>query len=139
MIFSKFSKRFLTTILVLPISFFFIFYSQQLFLFFLFIIFIIASYEWFKLSSNNNFFFTFFLGFLFLIFSLCSTYYLRSLNDESIILWILLICIFSDIGGYFVGNLVGGIKLTKFSPNKTVSGSIGSFFFFINFFSRFFR
>ena len=42
---------------------------------------------------------------------------------------ILLICIFSDIGGYVIGKSVGGKKLTKISPNKTVSGSLGSFVF----------
>ena len=44
-----------------------------------------------------------------------------------IIIFILLICIFSDIGGYVVGKSVGGKKLTKISQNKTISGSIGSF------------
>ena len=44
-------------------------------------------------------------------------------------IFILLICIFSDIGGYVVGKSVGGKKLTKISPNKTISGSVGSFLF----------
>ena len=34
----------------------------------------------------------------------------------------------SDIGGYVFGNLIKGPKLTKVSPNKTISGSIGSLF-----------
>ncbi len=38
-----------------------------------------------------------------------------------------MICIFSDIGGYVFGKTFGGKKLTKISPNKTISGSIGSF------------
>ena len=38
-----------------------------------------------------------------------------------------MICVFSDIGGYIFGKIFGGKKLTKISPNKTVSGSIGSF------------
>ena len=45
------------------------------------------------------------------------------------LLFIILICIFSDTGGYVVGNLIGGKKLTKISPKKTISGSIGSFIF----------
>jgi phosphatidate cytidylyltransferase len=45
------------------------------------------------------------------------------------ILYILLVCIFSDIGGYVVGKTIGGKKLTKISPNKTISGSLGSFCF----------
>ena len=46
-------------------------------------------------------------------------------------LFILSICFFSDIGGYIIGKLIGGKKLTKISPNKTISGSIGSFSFSI--------
>ena len=38
-----------------------------------------------------------------------------------------MICVFSDVGGYVFGKTFGGKKLTKISPNKTVSGSIGSF------------
>jgi len=38
-----------------------------------------------------------------------------------------LICIFSDIGGFVFGKIFKGKKLTKISPNKTISGSIGSF------------
>ena len=47
------------------------------------------------------------------------------------IIYILLICIFSDIGGYVIGKTIGGKKLTKISPKKTISGSIGSFCFSI--------
>ncbi len=46
-------------------------------------------------------------------------------------LFILSICFFSDIGGYVIGKLIGGKKLSKISPNKTISGSIGSFLFSI--------
>ena len=46
-------------------------------------------------------------------------------------LYILSICICSDIGGYIIGKSVGGKKLTKISPNKTISGSFGSFCFSI--------
>jgi len=37
------------------------------------------------------------------------------------------ICICSDIGGLFFGKTFKGRKLTRISPNKTISGSIGSF------------
>jgi len=47
------------------------------------------------------------------------------------IIFILLICIFSDIGGYIIGKTIGGKTLTKISPKKTISGSIGSFCFSI--------
>ena len=39
------------------------------------------------------------------------------------------IAVASDIGGLIVGNLIKGKKLTKISPKKTISGSIGSFLF----------
>ena len=36
---------------------------------------------------------------------------------------------FTDIGGYVIGKTLGGKKLSKISPNKTISGTIGSFIF----------
>ena len=53
----------------------------------------------------------------------------RFINKTKPFIFVLLICIFSDIGGYVIGKSIGGIKLTKISPNKTISGSIGSFIF----------
>ena len=47
--------------------------------------------------------------------------------DKYFFLTILMICVFSDVGGYVFGKTFGGKKLTKISPNKTISGSIGSF------------
>ena len=46
-------------------------------------------------------------------------------------LYVLSICFLSDIGGYSIGKLIGGKKLTKISPNKTISGTFGSFLFSI--------
>ncbi len=43
------------------------------------------------------------------------------------ILYLFLICICSDIGGFSFGKFFKGKKLTKLSPNKTISGAIGSF------------
>ena len=42
-------------------------------------------------------------------------------------LYLFSICICSDIGGLIFGKIFKGKKLTKISPNKTISGSIGSF------------
>ena len=50
--------------------------------------------------------------------------------DQKIhIFFILLIAIFSDIGGLVVGKTFKGKKLTTISPNKTISGSFGSLVF----------
>ena len=61
-------------------------------------------------------------------------------NNKLIILFLLVVCISTDVGGYIFGNLIGGKKLTKISPNKTYAGAIGSlvlslilgYLFFIN-------
>ena len=45
------------------------------------------------------------------------------------LLYTMLVAILSDIGGLVVGKIFKGKKLTKISPKKTVSGSIGSFIF----------
>jgi|TARA_B110000037_G_scaffold169906_1_gene192565 phosphatidate cytidylyltransferase len=41
----------------------------------------------------------------------------------------ILVTMLSDIGGFVIGKNFKGKKLTKISPNKTISGSIGSFIF----------
>ena len=48
-------------------------------------------------------------------------------NFKISILYLFLVCIFSDVGGLVFGKIFKGKKLTKISPNKTISGSIGSF------------
>jgi phosphatidate cytidylyltransferase len=45
------------------------------------------------------------------------------------IIYSLLVSILSDIGGIVIGKTLKGKKLTKISPNKTVSGSLGAFIF----------
>ena len=45
------------------------------------------------------------------------------------VLYSILVAILSDIGGLAFGKFFKGKKLTKISPNKTISGSIGSFIF----------
>ena len=58
-----------------------------------------------------------------------SAYTIKTTGGSETVLFLLLVCIFSDIGGYVIGKMIGGKKLTKISPNKTISGSIGSFLF----------
>ena len=48
-------------------------------------------------------------------------------NFKIHMIYLFLICICSDVGGYIFGKTFKGKKLTKISPNKTVSGSVGSF------------
>ena len=57
--------------------------------------------------------------------------YVKSIKPEFqiFIIYSLLVSITSDIGGFTFGKFFKGMKLTKISPNKTIAGSIGSFFF----------
>ena len=66
--------------------------------------------------------------FFYLLLFIYSAYFVYEIGLLNIII-ILSICIFSDIGGYVVGKTIGGKKLIKTSPNKTISGTIGSFLF----------
>ena len=61
-------------------------------------------------------------------FNIWITSFILALNIYDFI-FVLAICIFSDVGGYIVGKSIKGPKLTKISPNKTISGSIGSILF----------
>ena len=45
------------------------------------------------------------------------------------LIYSLLISIMSDVGGLVIGKIFKGKKLSKISPNKTMSGSLGSFIF----------
>tara|TARA_A100001011_G_C14182217_1_gene787382 strand:+ start:490 stop:1005 length:516 start_codon:yes stop_codon:yes gene_type:complete len=86
-----------------------------------------------KIIYKNNNYKIFFsnLIFIFFIFNFSSIFLILSfsLKLKIILFYIILICIFSDIGGIIIGKFFKGKKLTKISPNKTISGSIGSVLF----------
>ncbi len=75
----------------------------------------------YKISIN-------FISFIYLImFSAVVFLGFSQENFKLNMLFLFCICIFSDIGGLLFGKFFKGKKLTKISPNKTISGSIGSF------------
>ena len=130
---NEFIIRIISTVIILPLVLFFIIKGSFFFLLFLILIFFIASYEWYMMSNKKKYQIP---GYLFLICSFYSAYSLR--NDfggdkESLLtfLFILTICILTDIGGYLFGKIFKGPKLTKLSPNKTFSGMIGGYSFSI--------
>ena len=133
-------KRILTSIIIIPISLFFIIKGSVFFILFLVILFFIASLEWMKIVKKIEFKL---LGIFFLFFSFYSVYFIRD-SDISIFFLVFLICIATDIGGYVFGKIFKGPKITKISPNKTYSGMIGGFllsivlsYFFIEKYSSF--
>ena len=118
-------KRILSSLVILPLSLFFIIQDSILFLFFLFVVFFVTIYEWYQMTKSKSYLN---YGIIFLLISFYSAYMLRNYeNGLTIFLLIILICISTDIGGYLFGKLFKGPKLTKISPNKTYSGVVGSF------------
>ncbi len=123
----EFEKRVYSPLIIIPISLFFVIQGSVFFVFFLSLFLIAASLEWLKMSKKNLQ--LKFLGSFFLFFSFYSTFYIRENSGLDFFILIVLICIFTDIGGYVFGNLFKGPKLTKISPNKTYSGVVGGFLF----------
>ena len=71
-----------------------------------------------------------FLSIIYITFIVIKLWTIFTGNNDTNKLYIyiiFLICIFSDIGGFIFGKTFRGKKLTKISPNKTISGMIGSF------------
>ena len=116
-------KRILTSIFVIPLFLFFIFKGSIYFIFFLIILYLISSYEWIKIARNIIFKL---IGLIFLLQSFYFVYLFRVENFNTF-LFVIVICISTDLGGYFFGKFIKGPKLTKISPNKTYSGLIGGF------------
>ena len=123
MINKELQKRILSSILLIPITIFFIFQGSVFFAFFLCIFFLASSYEWIKMNKKNSYKF---FGILYLLFTSYLTYLLNDNFFFQFIL-VLIICIFTDIGGYIFGRTFKGPKLTKISPKKTYAGLIGSY------------
>jgi phosphatidate cytidylyltransferase len=127
-------KRIFTSIVLIAIVLNCLFISSITWLILLSIASLISLYEFFfiikKVCKNILLAITIFtLSAFYLLFFINSALNIHKTNGEFFVLFILLIIIFSDIGGYVVGKFIGGVKLTKISPNKTISGSIGSFLF----------
>ena len=125
-------KKRLFTSITLFFSLMIMFFSNLFFIFFLIIFLTLGIVEFLNLINkiHKNIFKkiisnTLFISYIFVLFSILlqfSVFY----NLKIIIFTILLICISSDIGGYFFGKKFNGPKLTKISPNKTIAGSIGA-------------
>ena len=128
------SKRIITSAILLLIISISLFYNKHVWLFFLIIVSLILFIEFNNLTKKiwkkkkNKITIINLISLLFLVTVIFIGYDFYRKPPVGLV-FIFLICIFSDTGGYIIGNLIGGKKLTKLSPNKTISGSIGSFIF----------
>ena len=86
------------------------------------ILFLISSYELCLMSIN---YLIKIIGVFFLFFSFLTFFHLS--NETIKIVFVVLVCVSTDIGGYIFGKIFKGPKLTKISPNKTYAGMIGGF------------
>ena len=131
-------KRILSSVILIPLAIFFIVKGSFLFSIFITICFLITLYEWHMMSKKKSYYF---LGLIFLVFSFYTVYELRNTSENislSLFLFITLICVSTDVGGYIFGKLLKGPKLIKLSPNKTYSGMFGGYLLSIIFMSLFF-
>ena len=127
-------NRILTSIILLVILFIALSLNNFICLYLLIITSMISYYEFFNLikkkfkKEKNKIYLSNIISFLYLSFFTLVSYDLY-VSSSITFTFVILICIFSDIGGYVIGKLIGGRKLTKLSPKKTVAGSFGSFIF----------
>ena len=128
---SELLKRSISSLFLMSLVFLSALINDYIFLSILFIVVILSWIEWIKVIEKIRFkklysiiHILLFLIYLLVAFIICFNVFVI---DKYFFLTILMICVFSDIGGYMFGKTFGGKKLTKISPNKTISGSIGSF------------
>ena len=126
MINNELSKRIISSLIIIPVALFFIIKGSFLFTSFILICFLISSYEWHKMSNKKPYYLP---GLLFLILSFYSAYIIRANDNNSLelFLYILIVCVSTDIGGYIFGKVFKGPKLIKISPKKTYTGVIGGY------------
>ena len=138
-------KRIITSIILLFLLILIIFSNQYIFILSILILGIIICKEsnnlFIKLLGLNNskkttflkkfnikFFMFNILTFFYIFLIFCNfSYEIYRFQGSVFFLYVISICFFTDIGGYVFGKSIGGKKLSKISPNKTISGAIGSF------------
>ena len=135
----KLKKRITTSVILFLLTIFCIFINPYVFIIAIIIVSYLSWYETNHLINSINKGVT---NWQYVAFNLTTFFYAFGIFTVSAIglyfllgpvffLYALSICICSDIGGYIIGKNIGGKKLTKISPNKTISGSLGSFCFSI--------
>ena len=126
-------KRILTSIPLLIILYSAMINHHILFLLFIIISFtvMIEVYGLFKKifrKHKSKFVLSYLIVIVYLSFCLPQLYFFITYdNNKLIFIYLLSVCIMTDLGGYIFGKFFRGKKLIKISPNKTYSGLIGSY------------
>ena len=142
-------KRLITSIILLSLLIFIIFSHQNIFILSILLLGLLICFEANKLFTkllnnmdskkssstnklNSKFIILNIITFCYIFFIFCNlSYEIHRLESPIFYLYLISICFCTDIGGYVFGKIIGGKKLSKISPNKTISGTIGSFIFSI--------
>ena len=110
------------------------FISKLTYLFIAIVVFSLSFVEFSKMSKLffkkkyiKQFLVNIIFGLYLFLFLLIFIFGINDIHFKVILFIILLICISSDIGGILFGKIFKGPKLIKISPNKTISGCLGSF------------
>ena len=120
--------RLITSCILIPFSICVLLLGGIYLSFFSLIILFVGIYEILKVFKN-------FKSKIFLIITLIiSLYALNFLANENyrsayMLYFAILVCIGSDVGGFVFGKIIKGKKLTRISPNKTISGVFGAYIF----------
>ena len=114
MINRELQKRILSSIILIPIALFFIFQGPVFFAFFLSIFFLTSSYEWVKMNKKDS---LKVLGLFYLLLICCLTYLFRQNFFFQFIL-VLIVCIFTDLGGYIFGKFLKDLSSLRLVQKK---------------------
>ena len=141
----NFLKRILTSIVLLSLLFFINFSHKYIFIISIFVLGLVICLEannlFLKLLIKKHIKKKFILNqfnikfvilnlatFAYIFFIFCYlSYEIHKSESPYFFLYIVSICFFTDIGGYVFGKIIGSKKLSRISPNKTISGTFGSF------------
>ena len=133
MIFNNTKKRIFTSILLFSLLII-IGFSQMILIYSLIVLGILSVIEFNyltkKLKLNDFYLIITNVSFITYIFIFCFLFFFFSgfIKLKIFLFILILVCAASDIGGFIFGRIIKGPKLSKISPNKTISGALGSIF-----------
>ncbi len=120
------NQRIVSSVFMIPLAIYAIFFSKDLFLFCLISIAILMTVEWLDMVRGQVEEKKWrIIGFFYIAIPLYSVYRLRMINTD-VLFWMFAIIWVTDIFAFFAGRIIGGKKLAPdISPGKTWAGLYG--------------